>query len=170
MRPAAQSTVGLTLHLASELINDISQRHGPNSTCASDKHLPWFENKRHNFETTTQQTRSKSAGTDKITNEVLKCLLSWWSPLQDMFNTILRSAEYPTKWAESIIQPTYKWGNKDNCGNYRGSLISCIGKLSPAMHAIGLTYGEPQPTCSLMNSLVFGRAGVSLTPYLCYTP
>ena len=79
----------------------------------------------------TKLKHGKSAGTDKITNEVLKCLpSSWLSALQEMFSTILRSGEYPTKWAEIIIQPIYKSGNKDNCRNYRGiSLISCIGKF-----------------------------------------
>ena len=77
----------------------------------------------------------KAPGTDLLTNEVLKSLPpSWLDLLQVIFNAILRSGEYPSTWAESIIKPIYKSGNRNDPSNYRGiSLISCLGKLFTAI-------------------------------------
>ena len=77
----------------------------------------------------------KAPGIDLITNEVLKSLpLSWIESLQKIFNAILQSGEYPSIWAESIIKPIHKSGNREVPSNYRGiSLISCLGKLFTAI-------------------------------------
>ena len=73
----------------------------------------------------------KAPGPDGITNEVLKALPdNWIHCLMHLFNRILQCAEYPEKWAESIIKPIFKSGDKNRPNNYRGiSLISCVSKL-----------------------------------------
>ena len=79
----------------------------------------------------TELKGGKSPGPDLITNGVLKSLpLPWLISMKSIFNRILRSGDYPSAWAASIIHPIYKSGNKDDPSNYRGiSLISCFGKL-----------------------------------------
>ena len=75
--------------------------------------------------------RKHHAGPDGITNELLKALPNkWLDSLTSIFNKVLQSNEYPTKWSESILKPIYKSGDRNQPNNYRGkSLISCIGKL-----------------------------------------
>lgn len=70
----------------------------------------------------------KSAGTDKITNEVLKCLPpSWVSCPAGNINTILCSTEYPPNGQRAL---SGQFSKKENCESYCGiSLISCKGKL-----------------------------------------
>ena len=47
-----------------------------------------------------------------------------------IFNHILDSKVFPSKWAEGIIVPIFKKGDKNEPSNYRGiTLISWFGKL-----------------------------------------
>lgn len=73
----------------------------------------------------------KSSGSDSIINEMLKSGKSIITPLlSKLFNIIYTIGIFPTKWADSMIKPLFKSGNKFDPANYRGiSLTSCLGKL-----------------------------------------
>ncbi|CAH2092926.1 unnamed protein product [Euphydryas editha] len=73
----------------------------------------------------------KSPGPDFITNEAIKygCEILA-SPLSALFNLILKTANTPTQWSESIIILLYKKGNPNDISNYRPiSLLPTIYKL-----------------------------------------
>ena len=119
-------------------INDVdedSSQPPPSVESISDISLQEIESSILNLKS------GKSPGSDHITNEVLKSLpTSWLLVLQNIYNVILRTGEYPSKWAESIIHPIYKSGDRNNPTNYRGiSLISCIGKLFTSILCTRLT-------------------------------
>ena len=47
-----------------------------------------------------------------------------------MFNIVLKSGIFPSKWNTTFQVPLYKNGDPLNCDNYRGiSLTSCLGKV-----------------------------------------
>ena len=73
----------------------------------------------------------KSAGNDRIRNEMHKCgenLII--SPLTKLFNIILETGIYPDLWTKGLITPIYKSGDKSDPSNYRGICVtSCLGKL-----------------------------------------
>ena len=75
---------------------------------------------------------SKACGSDGIINEYFKSSNHIFCPvLTKLFNTILKSGQVPSMWAEAIIKPIFKnkW-DKQLPSNYRGiSLLSCFGKL-----------------------------------------
>ena len=75
--------------------------------------------------------RTKSPGIDGISNDILINSKIIIVPLLcDLFNTMLRSGEFPTNWCEAIIYPIHKIGGVNNPNNYRGiALLSCISKL-----------------------------------------
>ena len=73
----------------------------------------------------------KSAGIDRISNEMLKygkdILLA---PLAKIFNQTLEKGIFPQSWKLSVITPIHKAGNIHDPSNYRGIAISsCVGKL-----------------------------------------
>ena len=72
----------------------------------------------------------KAAGLDGISNEILKKSRNYIAPmLCSLFNKILESGYFPSKWSQALIVPIYKQGQSKNPQNYRGiSLLSCVGK------------------------------------------
>ena len=71
----------------------------------------------------------KASSNDKISNEIIKNLDSnHVNFLTSYFNICLEYGIYP--WAESIIAPLHKKGNKSDPDNYRAIAVSSvIGKL-----------------------------------------
>jgi hypothetical protein len=74
---------------------------------------------------------NKSAGADKIINEMLKAsqplILDF---LVDLFNKVFFSGVFPEEWSKAIIVPIYKKGNPGLPDNYRGiSIVSVICKI-----------------------------------------
>jgi len=50
--------------------------------------------------------------------------------IRKYFNRLFTNAEFPSRWAKSIILPVYKKGDKSNAGNYRGiSLLKVFSKI-----------------------------------------
>ena len=79
----------------------------------------------------TNLKNDKSPGRDNILNEVLKAgkeqLLS---PLEKLFNIILKSGVFPNEWSHGLIVPIHKKGDTNLAENYRGiTLLSSLGKL-----------------------------------------
>jgi hypothetical protein len=51
-------------------------------------------------------------------------------PLEQLFNLILSSKQFPKAWSENHIIPIHKKGDKNDTNNYRGIAISsCLSKL-----------------------------------------
>ena len=73
----------------------------------------------------------KSAGNDMVINEMLKFSLELLVPsIAKVFNIVLKSGIFPSKWNTTFQVPLYKKGDPLNCDNYRGiSLTSCLGKV-----------------------------------------
>ena len=73
----------------------------------------------------------KSSSSDLISNEMLKHGGYYIQKLlEKLFNFILHSGKYPSKWNESFLVLIHKSGNKYEPGNYRGiSITSNLGKL-----------------------------------------
>ena len=74
---------------------------------------------------------NKASSFDKITSEMLKTgKLVLVGPLITLFNSILFSTLFPSKWKPDILTPLHKSGEKNDPNNYRGvSVGSCLGKL-----------------------------------------
>ena len=74
---------------------------------------------------------NKAPGCDAILNEMLKAGKYHFAPaLARVFNMILISGKFPSKWSESYITPIFKGGCKTDPANYRGiCLSSSVGKL-----------------------------------------
>ena len=75
---------------------------------------------------------NKSAGSDSILNEHIKCTLSLFLPIYlKLFNIIFDSGIVPESWAVGDILPIYKnKGNVTSPENYRPiTLLSCLGKV-----------------------------------------
>ena len=72
----------------------------------------------------------KSAGDDKITNEMIKVGKTVLMPLLiRLFNLVFANTKCPTIWNKSVIVPLHK-ADCPSDPNYRGiSITSCIGKL-----------------------------------------
>ena len=73
----------------------------------------------------------KSAGEDKVINEILKILeSSLLLPITKLVNLILDSEKYPSLWYRNLLIALYKGGGNDAPDNYRGiSIGSCLAKL-----------------------------------------
>ena len=52
--------------------------------------------------------------------------------LTDLFNHVFRSGKYPESWAEGLICPIHKSGQKTDPNNYRG-ISYTIGKVFSAI-------------------------------------
>ena len=49
--------------------------------------------------------------------------------IHTLFNSILKTGQFPDMWCEAIITPLHKKGSRNEEANYRGiSLLSCFGK------------------------------------------
>ncbi len=67
----------------------------------------------------------KACGQDNISNEMLKLSSPYIiQALANLFNLILSSGDFPETWAEGLITPIYKKGDKFDPNNYRGI---CVG-------------------------------------------
>ena len=73
----------------------------------------------------------KSAGEDKVINEILKILeSSLLLPITKLVNPILDSEKYSSLWCRNLRITLYKGGGNDDPDNYRGiSIGSCLAKL-----------------------------------------
>ena len=73
----------------------------------------------------------KVAGYDRISNEMLSCLLNTSQEIiKKLFNAILRNPKVLTMWNISLISPIYKKGSKTKPENYIGIyLLTGIGKF-----------------------------------------
>ncbi len=73
----------------------------------------------------------KSGGTDLVNYEMIKLVKNILvGYLQKLFNVILFSGIYPTKWKEGMIVNIFKSGKRTDPSNYRGiTLTSVLGKL-----------------------------------------
>jgi len=71
----------------------------------------------------------KAAGTDEITNDMLKCSDTHLRQLLvATFNCCIQTASFP--WKDSTVIPIHKKGPKSDPDNYRPiALSSCLGKL-----------------------------------------
>ena len=74
---------------------------------------------------------NKSAGPDKIINEMLKNLnMPVMEFLVQLFNSLFNNGIFPAEWCKSIIVPIHKKGDINIPDNYRGvALTSSISKL-----------------------------------------
>ena len=73
----------------------------------------------------------KSSGYDRISNEMISCLLEISPELfKSLFNELLQNPTVIDRWQISMITPVHKKGQKTNMDNYRGiSLMSCFAKF-----------------------------------------
>ena len=73
----------------------------------------------------------KATFTDNIGNEALKHGHVYLKDsLLHLFNMVFRNAKFPNLWADGIIIPLHKKGNKTDVNNYRGIVISsCLSKV-----------------------------------------
>ena len=78
-----------------------------------------------------QLKAGKSAGHDLLINEFFMSGKDILLPyLTALFNKILQTGLFPEEWAEGVIVPIHKSGNKNLVDNYRGiTLLSVLGKL-----------------------------------------
>ena len=74
---------------------------------------------------------NKSTAFDLISNEILKAAkLVIATPVVNLFNSILQSSFYPSKWKMDILTPLHKSDVKSEPNNFRGIAVSsCFGKL-----------------------------------------
>ena len=73
----------------------------------------------------------KAPSPDVIAIELFKCDVSFFAPLLlELYNTTLKSGDYPTAWCDAIICPIHKGGPRTDENNYRGiSLLSVVWKI-----------------------------------------
>jgi hypothetical protein len=74
---------------------------------------------------------NKSAYSDRIKNEMLKCSVKILLKLyQKLFNLVLETGHFPDQWCEGLITPIFKSGDKTDPNNYRGICVtSCLSKF-----------------------------------------
>ena len=74
---------------------------------------------------------NKSAYSDRIKNEMLKCSVKILLKLyQKLFNLVLETGNFPDQWCEGLITPIFKSGDKTDPNNYRGICVtSCLSKF-----------------------------------------
>ena len=73
---------------------------------------------------------SKSAGSDGLIYEIIKCTPELVPVITRYFNKILIGRCFPSKWTEGIIVPVFKKGDPNVLGNYRGlSMLDILSKL-----------------------------------------
>ena len=74
---------------------------------------------------------NKSTAFDLLSNEILKAAkLVIAAPMVKLFNSILKSTFFPSKWKMDILTPLHKSYIKSEPNNFRGITVSsCFGKL-----------------------------------------
>jgi hypothetical protein len=84
--------------------------------------------------------RYKSPGIDQILAELIQAGENTLrSEIHKLINCIWNKEELPEQWRESIIVPIYKKGDKIDCSNYRGILLSTSYKILSNIHLSRLT-------------------------------
>ena len=75
--------------------------------------------------------KGKASGIDGIPIECYSSDIKYFTPLlTTLFNTIFDSADYPKDWAQGLIYPVHKKGDKSDAQNYRKvSLIPSLAKV-----------------------------------------
>ena len=75
--------------------------------------------------------KGKASGIDGIPIELYSSNNKYYTPLlTTLFNTIFDSADYPDDWAQGLIYPVHKKGDKSDPQNYRKvSLIPSLAKV-----------------------------------------
>lgn len=95
------------------------------------------------------QKNDKTPGKDNITNEVLKSMCtSLVTPLQALFNNILRTGKTPNQWSKSTIILLHKKGDRSDLANYRPiNLLSNVYKVFSKiiLNRITISLEENQP-------------------------
>ena len=83
----------------------------------------------------------KAPGHDRISNEMLDCLLEVKPEvICKLFNALLKTPVFIDKWNLSMINPVYKTGPKIDPDNYRAiSLLSCFSKFFYSILNVRLT-------------------------------
>ena len=72
----------------------------------------------------------KAAYSDRINNEMIKYSVDVLANgFTKLFNTILKSGNFPSPWCEGLISPIFKSGNKLEPNNYRGICVKFIGEI-----------------------------------------
>ena len=72
-----------------------------------------------------QLKTNKSAGIDRISNEMIKhATPDVIATIKNIFNIFLDKATIPQSWCQGLITPIYKKGNKMDPGNYRGICVA----------------------------------------------
>ena len=68
--------------------------------------------------------KGKASGIDGIPIECYSSDIQYFSPLlTTLFNTIFDSADYPKDWAQGLIYPVHKKGDKSDAQNYRKKIL-----------------------------------------------
>ena len=124
----------------------VFQKHScPPSICFESNQTPYytFDNQNESFfalnsDITREEVEnslsmiksSKSPGTDRILNEMLKSTSLEITPfLISLFNHNFRKHIFPNEWKKSIIVPIHKKGNVNVCSSFRPiSLTSLLSK------------------------------------------
>ena len=78
-----------------------------------------------------RRRKDKASGIDGIPFELYSSDIKYFTPLlTTLFNTILDSADYLDEWAQGLIYPVHKKGDKSDPQNYRKvSLIPSLAKV-----------------------------------------
>ena len=110
------------LIMTEEYLQYVEQTDSP-ITCAEVKHV------------LSKLKLGKSAGPDKVLNEILKySKTATLKAYTKLFNIIFRSGYYPKNWEPSYIITIHKSGDKLDLNNYRGiALMSCLSKIFSAV-------------------------------------
>ena len=75
--------------------------------------------------------KGEASGIEGITIELYSLDIKYFTPLlTTLFNTIFDSADYPDDWAQGLIYPVHKKGDKSDPQNYRKVyLIPSLAKV-----------------------------------------
>ena len=86
--------------------------------------------------------KGKASGIDGIPIECYSSDIKYFTPLlTTLFNTIFDSADYPKDWAQGLIYPVHKKGDKSDAQNYRKvSLIPSLAKVFESVLENRLSY------------------------------
>jgi hypothetical protein len=75
--------------------------------------------------------KNKSAGIDGLCNEMFKSAQSYIDKcLLKIYNAVLSSGNYPSRWSESFLVPIFKSEKPKLPQNYRGiAVANCFGRI-----------------------------------------
>ncbi|CAG2254574.1 unnamed protein product [Mytilus edulis] len=139
------------------LMNTTHDKNSDFKSCTDDKFLNNC-NKNLNVRITAEEVllalkalkNKKSCGSDGLTNEMLKisCTMNV-NMYVKLFNLILFTGIYPSKWRENYIKPVFKGGCFNNPSNYRDLESGLYTDHSPSVikvnHAKLMNYSSPVP-------------------------